>query len=260
MSRRLTSRKTLPTPARQLTRPTTRNAEDDDSSGSGGPWQLLGMLPAVGQPPARPDDAPAAGPPAASSAWPCCCAPRMSQSAWSPTAAGGPWCGRRAAARPARRSGTPACSARIRRRCRHWSRCCSRFRFLAVRDRRPAARAAGREPGTPGGSHRDPRPPGPRRSRDARSARWTGSTASPAASCSPGSMTTTCTPACVTVMMRVVFLLFAEERRLLPSDDDIYVAAYSVGHLVGPARASRPAWPASRPWSTAPAPGTGCSP
>jgi hypothetical protein len=36
----------------------------------------------------------------------------------------------------------------------------------------------------------------------------------------------------VTVMMRVVFLLFAEERRLLPSDDDLYVTAYSVGHLV----------------------------
>ena len=36
----------------------------------------------------------------------------------------------------------------------------------------------------------------------------------------------------VTVMMRVVFLLFAEERRLLPSDDDLYVTAYSAGHLV----------------------------
>ena len=36
----------------------------------------------------------------------------------------------------------------------------------------------------------------------------------------------------VTVMMRVVFLLFAEERRLLPSDDDRYDAAYSVGRLV----------------------------
>ena len=36
----------------------------------------------------------------------------------------------------------------------------------------------------------------------------------------------------VTVMMRVVFMLFAEERRLLPSDDDLYVTAYSVGHLV----------------------------
>ena len=34
------------------------------------------------------------------------------------------------------------------------------------------------------------------------------------------------------MMMRVVFLLFAEERRLLPSDDDLYVTAYSVGHLV----------------------------
>ncbi len=36
----------------------------------------------------------------------------------------------------------------------------------------------------------------------------------------------------VTVMMRVVFLLFAEERRLLPSDDDTYTSAYSVGRLV----------------------------
>ena len=33
-------------------------------------------------------------------------------------------------------------------------------------------------------------------------------------------------------MMRVVFLLFAEERRLLPSDDDLYAAATSVGRLV----------------------------
>lgn len=36
----------------------------------------------------------------------------------------------------------------------------------------------------------------------------------------------------VTLMMRIVFLLFAEERRLLPSDDDMYVAAYSVSRLV----------------------------
>lgn len=36
----------------------------------------------------------------------------------------------------------------------------------------------------------------------------------------------------VTVMMRVLFLLFAEERRLLPSDDDRYDAGYSVGGLV----------------------------
>lgn len=36
----------------------------------------------------------------------------------------------------------------------------------------------------------------------------------------------------VTVMMRIVFLLFAEERRLLPSDDARYDAAYSVGRLV----------------------------
>ncbi len=35
----------------------------------------------------------------------------------------------------------------------------------------------------------------------------------------------------VTVMMRVVFLLFAEERRLLPSDNDVYAAAYSAGRL-----------------------------
>jgi hypothetical protein len=36
----------------------------------------------------------------------------------------------------------------------------------------------------------------------------------------------------VTLMMRLVFLLFAEERRLLPSDDDLYVSGYSVGYLV----------------------------
>jgi hypothetical protein len=36
----------------------------------------------------------------------------------------------------------------------------------------------------------------------------------------------------VTFMMRVVFLLFAEERRLLPSDDNLYVTGYSVSHLV----------------------------
>jgi hypothetical protein len=35
----------------------------------------------------------------------------------------------------------------------------------------------------------------------------------------------------VTFMMRLVFLLFAEERRLLPSDDTVYVTAYSVGQL-----------------------------
>jgi hypothetical protein len=36
----------------------------------------------------------------------------------------------------------------------------------------------------------------------------------------------------VTIMMRVLFLLFAEERRLLPSDDDRYDRGYSVGRLV----------------------------
>lgn len=36
----------------------------------------------------------------------------------------------------------------------------------------------------------------------------------------------------VTMMMRIVFLLFAEERRLLPSDDATYVESYSVGRLV----------------------------
>jgi len=36
----------------------------------------------------------------------------------------------------------------------------------------------------------------------------------------------------VTVMMRVLFLLFAEERRLLPSDDDRYEAGYSASQLV----------------------------
>jgi hypothetical protein len=36
----------------------------------------------------------------------------------------------------------------------------------------------------------------------------------------------------ITVMMRIVFLLFAEERRLLPSDHLVYASAYSVGGLV----------------------------
>ena len=36
----------------------------------------------------------------------------------------------------------------------------------------------------------------------------------------------------IAVLMRVVFLLFAEDRRLLPSDDARYDAAYSVGRLV----------------------------
>jgi len=35
----------------------------------------------------------------------------------------------------------------------------------------------------------------------------------------------------VSVMMRIVFLLFAEERKLLPSDNDLYLSAYSVGDL-----------------------------
>ncbi|HEX6497779.1 MAG TPA: SAM-dependent DNA methyltransferase, partial [Micromonosporaceae bacterium] len=35
----------------------------------------------------------------------------------------------------------------------------------------------------------------------------------------------------VAVMMRIVFLLFAEERKLLPSDNDLYVKAYSAGRL-----------------------------
>lgn len=35
----------------------------------------------------------------------------------------------------------------------------------------------------------------------------------------------------VTVMMRIVFLLFAEERKLLPSDNELYATAYSVGRL-----------------------------
>ncbi|MFC0865808.1 Eco57I restriction-modification methylase domain-containing protein [Sphaerimonospora cavernae] len=35
----------------------------------------------------------------------------------------------------------------------------------------------------------------------------------------------------VTVMMRIVFLLFAEERGLLPADNELYAAAYSAGGL-----------------------------
>ncbi|MET8154855.1 type IIL restriction-modification enzyme MmeI [Sphaerisporangium sp. NPDC005289] len=35
----------------------------------------------------------------------------------------------------------------------------------------------------------------------------------------------------VTVMMRIVFILFAEERGLLPSDNEVYATAYSAGRL-----------------------------
>ncbi|WP_202870028.1 Eco57I restriction-modification methylase domain-containing protein [Kribbella caucasensis] len=35
----------------------------------------------------------------------------------------------------------------------------------------------------------------------------------------------------VSVMMRIVFLLFAEERKLLPSDNDLYANSYSAGRL-----------------------------
>jgi hypothetical protein len=37
--------------------------------------------------------------------------------------------------------------------------------------------------------------------------------------------------ASVSVMMRIVFLLFAEERRLLPADNELYATAYSAGRL-----------------------------
>ena len=41
----------------------------------------------------------------------------------------------------------------------------------------------------------------------------------------------------VTVMMRLLFLLFAEERLLLPADDELYLTSYSAGHLVDALRA-----------------------
>ena len=39
--------------------------------------------------------------------------------------------------------------------------------------------------------------------------------------------------AAVTVMMRIVFLLFAEERKMLPSDNELYASSYSVRRLCG---------------------------
>jgi hypothetical protein len=46
----------------------------------------------------------------------------------------------------------------------------------------------------------------------------------------------------ITVMMRLVFLLFAEDRHLLPNDDPVYQASYSASRLVNEleARASEP--------------------
>ena len=62
-------------------------------------------------------------------------------------------------------------------------------------------------------------------------------------------------------MMRVVFLLFAEERRLLPSDDDTYVESYSVGRLVeqleSTGHAGRRGGPRAPQRRLAPAPGRG---
>ena len=65
----------------------------------------------------------------------------------------------------------------------------------------------------------------------------------------------------VAVMMRIVFLLFAEERGLLPADSELYARAYSVGRprrRTGAAGGRRAGEEAS--WSTPTPPGTGCSP
>ncbi len=64
----------------------------------------------------------------------------------------------------------------------------------------------------------------------------------------------------VSVMMRIVFLLFAEERRLLPSDNELY-ANCLLGRPAVRRAGSSGRWRAARTsWNTRTAPGTGCSP
>ena len=155
------------TTSRATTTTTTRTTTTRPSSAAGQrAVEAARLLPAVGHPPAGPDHDRGLDRQRRRAAGGAAARPGRARSAWSPTAAGGRSSGRRAAARPARPSGTPACSARSRCPCRPWSRCCSRSRFLAVAaaDRLPALFAESLR--TPGRSHRDPRPPGPRGRRD----------------------------------------------------------------------------------------------
>ena len=176
----------------------------------------------------------------------------------SPTGAGGRSSGRRAAARPGRRCGTRPCSARTRPPCRHSSRCSSGPGSSRPRpqDQLPALFAETLE-------------------RQEEVTETLGRQVREAVELLVGTLDQLDRESngtllagvddddfyagVVTVMMRVVFLLFAEERRLLPSDDDLYVTAYSVGHLVE--QLEQPGQPGGGgPRSTAPPPGTGCSP
>ena len=64
----------------------------------------------------------------------------------------------------------------------------------------------------------------------------------------------------LTVMMRLVFLLYAEEQRLLPVSSDLYATAYSVTSLHAPARRRAEPATATRSATAAPPPGPACSP
>ena len=185
----------------------------------------------VGHASADQDQLPGAGRRTPSNGWRSCCAPATSRSGSSPTAAGGRWSGRRAAARPGPRSGTRPCSARNRRPCRRSSRCSARSRFQAE-----AARTSF-PPCSPNPCERQEEVTEQlgRQVREAVELLIT--TLDQLDRESNGALLAGVSDddfyaGVVTVMMRVVFLLFAEERRLLPSDDDLYVTAYSVGHLV----------------------------
>ena len=134
-------------------------------------------------------------------------------------------------------SASSACRTR-----RRWRRCWPR----APQDQQEVTdqlgyqvRAGGRDPG-PG-----PRPgrPGPR-----------------AASCWPMCAETRLYEAALTVMMRLVFLLSAEERGLLPLDDPFYDRELRRLHPARAAARARPTSTARRCWNGATTPGAACWP
>ncbi len=228
------------------------------------PYALLGLVCPPRSQPDRPGRRLVPGrrrPPTGS---PTCAATTRSSWAWSPTAASGPWSGRPAAASPppprstrwpGRRRPNATWSARSSRCCaaagssvspttRSWCRCWTRS--LAARARTSPRRSASRSA--------------------RRSSCWSPRSAAPT-SANASSAAAACSDVdahdvyrgAVAVMMRIVFLLFAEERRLLPADNDLY-ARRTRRAGSAPSWSSAPSTAARRTWSTAPAPGTGCWP
>lgn len=120
------------------------------------------------------------------------------------------------------------------------------FVSLLSRRRRATGPAATGQPRASGGDHRGPRCAGPRRRRAAGRGDWPGRRGRP----ERGEPDLAAADAhdvyrgAVSMMMRVVFLLFAEERGLLPADNELYARAYSAGRLrCWPRPAGTTRWP-----------------